>query len=63
VSYGRIFQLVFVASVGIFIMVLMWALFENARTRGLPDPFQYVFYAAGFVIFVFIVPKILKREE
>lgn len=63
ISYQRILQLAFIVGVGLFIWAFLNGLYVDARGRGLPEPFQWVFAAAGFIIFVLVLPKLLKRGE
>lgn len=63
VSYDRVLRLAFIAGIGIFIFSFMHAVYLDAHSRGLQEAFQYVFYAAGFTVFVFVLKAILRRRE
>lgn len=61
VSYDGIFRIAMVAGVAFFIFSLVYALYADAHGRGLAEPFQWVFYAAGFTIFIILLPRLLRR--
>lgn len=63
VSYDGILRIAMIVGVAFFIFALMYALYADAHRRGLAEPFQWVFYAAGFTIFVIVLPRLLKRNE
>lgn len=62
VSLDWFFRIGLVVAIAASIFALMHALYSDAHSRGLPEPFQYLFYAAGFAILMLVLPRLVRKE-